>query len=284
VPKRQAPSLWWTVFFWPGSLGKREVPEALSSKGMCCPECRTIQPFFELCPNCGCNFACFVVVEPDGAGQSASTESSGFGRRPGNGLFAPLAAFLSRFGRMPLRVRVMTACLALLLLISAVAGVVRYRSDHHGTYAHRYVLVLYLIKSGINLGEKACDGTYKEWREGVASAAPTYFTEIDSQAVADLKAVKAKIDGIMAEMGDHTDEYEQAAGSLARIYALYEIMNSTILTSRDSVSQHTAELAAAREEFDREIRNLKANMPLPLAQEVKTAGQKYDLRFMEAAL
>lgn len=195
------------------------------------------------------------------------------------GICHPLHTTLVRLGTASLRARVIALGVMSLLLISLVVGIVQNRSNVRREYAHNYIQALYVIKSGMNLGEMVCKGTFNAWR-GVESSAAPEASGIGPQARADLDSVKAAVNKIMGELGTPSAEYSKAARILQKLYAIYEKMNSMIINSTGSLSRHESEIAAAREEFTREIEGLKANLPAPLAEELKQAGKKYDLRFM----
>jgi len=172
------------------------------------------------------------------------------------------------------------ACSIFLLLALVVVGTVLYRSHMQKNYSHNYVLALYGIKSGMNLAGVVCDGKYQAWKDGVSSDAPTASRGVDPRAVADLETVKTEINGIMGGMGTPTTEYAQAAQKLQNLYAIYEKLQAMITNYPDSLSTHRAEIVAATEEFSTGIENLKADLPVPLAEEFKKTAQIYDLRFM----
>lgn len=284
VPKRTAHPLWWRLFFWPGAMARQQVPEHIQLAGMYCPLCRKGQPFSDRCAFCGCAFSFFVVMNTGKLSKNKRhsnvtvppvTAEQGIW----HGLLAPLHTTLVRLGKASLRARVTALGVISLLLISLVVGIVQNRSNVRREYAHNYIQALYVIKSGMNLGEMVCKGTFNAWR-GVESSAAPEASGIGPQARADLDSVKTAINKIMGELGAPSVEYSKAARILQKLYAIYEKMNSMIINSTGSLSRHESEIAAAREEFTREIDNLKANFPAPLAEELKKAGKKYDLRFM----
>jgi len=195
-----------------------------------------------------------------------------------NGVVSPGTA-KQGIGKASLRARAITICVMFLLLISLAAGIVQYRSNMQKQYSQNYVLALYVMKSGMNLGEMVCNGTYNDWR-GVEPSTVPKDDGIGPQALADLESVRVETDRIMGKLSSPSEEYSKAALILQKLYALYEKTNSMVSDSPGSLSRYKAEIDAAREEFSREIENLKANVPSPLAEELRTAGKKYDLRFM----
>lgn len=284
VPKKSSPPLWWRFFFWPDAMGTHKVPEHLRSAGMYCPECRRGQPFSERCSFCDCDFACFVLIGSNAPSLNKLRSSGTF--LPDNpkkgichGLLSRLQAALGSFSNASLRARVIVLGITFLLLVSVVAGIMQHRSHLRRQYAQNYVRALYTIKSGMNLGEMICNGTFNAWRGVEPSTVPRSGT-INPQALADLESVKTEIDKIMKKLDKPSAEYSQAARILEKLYALYEKTNSMVINSPDSLSLSMKEYLTAREEFSREIENLKSNLPLPLAGELKIAAQKYDLRFM----
>lgn len=172
------------------------------------------------------------------------------------------------------------ACSAFLLLALVVMGTVQYRSHLQKNYSKDYVLALYGIKSGMHLAGLVCEGKYQTWKDGVSSDTSTSSRGVDPRAVADLEAVNAEINGIMGKMATPSTEYAHAARTLLNLYEIYEKMQSAITNYPDSISTHRAGIVAATAEFSTGIENLKADLPVPLAEEFKKAGQKYDLRFM----
>lgn len=281
VPKKSSPPLWWRFFFWPDAKGIHKVPEHLRSAGMYCPECRRGQPFSERCSFCDCDFACFVLIRfnapPLNKLRSNDTVSPA---PPKKGmLLSRLRAAPDSFSKASLRARVVVLCMTFLLLVSLVAGIMQHRSHLRKQYAQNYVRALYTIKSGMNLGEMICNGTFNAWRGVEPSTVPRTGT-INPQALADLKSVKTEIDKIMKKLDKPSAEYSLAARTLQKLYALYEKTNSMVINSPDSLSLNRKEYLTARKEFSLEIENLKSNLPLPLVEELKIAGQKYDLRFM----
>lgn len=284
IPKKTARPLWLRIFFWPGAMAPEKVPVRVRVAGMYCPLCRKGQPFSDRCVFCGCAFSCFVVMDTgkvsrnkrhtNGAGPPVTAK-----RGICSGLLAPLHTTLARLSRASLRARMIAVGVMFLLLILLVVAMVQNQRDVRREYAHNYIQALYVIKSGMNLGEMVCNGTFNAWR-GVESSAAPEAGKLGPQAAADLASVKAEIDKIMGKLGAPSAEYSKAARILQKLYAIYEKMNSMIINPPGSLSRHETEIVAAREEFSREIEDLKANLPAPLAEELKKAGKKYDLRFM----
>jgi len=196
------------------------------------------------------------------------------------GWLASTQTYLARLNKSSFRAWMIAACSTFLLLALVVVGMGLYRSHLQKNYSQNYVLALYGIKSGMSLAGVVCDGKYQSWKDGVSSGATTASRGVDPRAVADLEAVKTEINSIMTGMGTPTTEYAQAARKLQSLFAIYEKLQSIVTDYPDSLSTRRAEIVAATEEFSSGIENLKADLPVPLAEEFKKAGQKYDLRFM----
>ena len=261
-----------------------KVPDHVQSSGMYCPLCKNKQPFSDRCTFCGCAFSCFVIVNSETP--SGNQLHSGETVAPGSGkqgtfhrINTILRAPLVRFSTASSRSRMTVLCVLVLLLISLAIWTVQHRSYLQEQYAQKYVVALYGINSGMNLTGMVCEGKYKAWKDGVTAEASPAIT-VDFQTLADLEGVKAYVDETIGEMGAAPKEYEQADRILQRLYAIYANMNSMIINSPGSLPQRKIELGAAREDFSREIEDLKSNLPAPLVEELKKAGQKYDLRFM----
>ncbi|HEX2767874.1 MAG TPA: hypothetical protein VHN12_01205 [Geobacteraceae bacterium] len=245
-----------------------------------CPECGNGQPVSDRCAYCGISFSSNVADESDVSPGNELNAGGVSSAKPGiYSLSAPIKAFPVILGKMSQRVRVIALSLLLVSIVSLVAGIAQYRSHLKRHYLQNYVLALYGIKSGMEMTGRICEGKYKVWREGVSSASPASGA-IDPRTLADLKSVKVEIDSIMVKVGDPPKEYNQAAGRLQDMYSIYDKINALIIKSPDSLSRHTPEIVAAGKSFSLEIENLKANMPVPLADEFRKAGQKYDLRFL----
>jgi hypothetical protein len=274
VPKRKAPDLWWRIVFWPDAIGKQWVPDHLRSTGMYCPNCRKGQTFGDHCSFCGCNFSCFVVIKTNSDTKTVSTQNkSGRLNAAPKRLHYRLLPWL---GKSSPQLRAMIAGVAVLLLASLVVGTVQYRNSKRKQYVHNYVLALYGIKSGMNLGEKVCDGTYNAWR-GVESASST----MHHQALADLELVKAENARIMKMVSSPPKEYNQVARILYKLHENYEKTNSMLINSQDNPSRLKPVFVATEKEFSQGILDLKASMPAPLLEEIKKANQKYKMKFME---
>lgn len=284
IPEKTSPTSWWSFFSRPKTMEMHKVPEHLRSAGMYCLKCRKLQPFSDQCAFCSCTFSGFAVIKPDTVSQN---------KRLSNDTVPPVIAkqgihnerhgllhtLLAKFATVSLRTRTMALGVSFLLLISLAAGIVNYQNHMQRQYSQNFVLALYVIKSGMNLGEMICNGTFNAWR-GVESSTAADAGEIDPQAVADLESVNAEINRVLGTLGTPPAEYRHAAQILQKLYTLYEKTNSMVINSPGSVPRNMAAISAAREEFSREIGNLKASMPAPLAKELKRSGQKYDLRFI----
>lgn len=286
VPKGSPFSTWLRSFFWPNAMVKEKVPAHMRSEGMYCPMCRKRQPFSDRCAFCSCTFSSFVIIKPDAASQNKQYSNKtvppgAAGQVFCHGLRTHLHASLARFSKASFRARAIALSGIFLLLVSLVVGIEHYRSEKQRQYTQNYVMALYVIKSGMNLGEMVCNGTFNAWR-GVESSTVIGASGIAPQALADLESVKAEINRIMGTLAAPPAEYSQAAQILQKLYGLYEKTNSIVINSPNSLTRNMTEIAAAREEFSREIGILKANLPAPLAAEVGKAGQKYDLSFMAA--
>lgn len=284
VPEKTLPPFWLRIFFRPKTIAMHKVPEHDQSSGMYCPLCKNKQPFSDRCTFCGCSFSRFVIVNsetPSGDQlHSGETVATGGGKQGAFHRFnALIRASLVRFSTASLRTRMIVLCVPVLLLTSLAIWTVQHRNYLKDHYSQRYVVALYGINSGMNLTGMVCEGRYKAWKEGVPAEASPAIT-VDFQTLADLEGVKAYVDETMGEMGAAPEEYEQADRILRQLYAIYAKMNSMIINSPGSLSQRKIELGAAREEYSRGIEDLKENLPAPLVEELKKAGQKYDLRFM----
>ena len=283
IPKESA-TLWWRIAFWQDAMKRHNVPEHVRPAGMYCPLCGKRQPLSDQCAFCKCDFPCFVIVRANMASNlkrlpkgtnSTDTAKHGICDR----LFAPLHAVFSQIGKASLRIKAVTICVMILLSVSLVLGISHYRSDLQKQYSQRFVVALYGIKSGITMSGMVCEGKYKTWKEGTPLNSSS-SSEIDSQTIADLVAVKTEVDGIMGKLGAASAKNDQSLRTLLRIYAIYDKLNSMIINSPDSLSLHKTEIATAGDDFAREIKVLKANLPASLAEEFKIFSKKYDLQFM----
>lgn len=266
-------------------MGIHKVPEYERSTGMFCPMCNKGQPFSDHCTFCGCAFSCFVVMKSDSLTHNklnTNVTALPFAAKPGilHRLLTPLSSSYTWFNKASLMVRVISLCIMLLLLISLVVGIGQYRTLLQKEYTQKYVVALYGINSGMNLTGMIFDGKYKAWKEGVSVEISASST-VDSQTIEDLNSVKSYIDETRVKMGTAPAELAQAARILQKLYEIYEKMNSRIIDSQYSSSLHESEIIEAREKFSTEIKNLKTNLPAPLAEELKKTDQKYNLNFME---
>ncbi|MDD2732321.1 MAG: hypothetical protein PHF56_00145 [Desulfuromonadaceae bacterium] len=275
----------WKIRFRSEALNTQNIPEHVRASGLYCPACGKGQVLSRRCVYCGCAFACYVIMETPAAsgekqqpGTSGSSASIKQGR---SSRFFPLyKTTIDNFTALSLRIRVIAVCVLLLCAILAAIGIIQYQNSVQKQYTQNFILALYGIKSGMSMTGMICAGEYSAWKEGVPSETPV-SGEIDSQATADLATVKAEVDALMAKTENPPSEYRQSALTLRKLYALYGTMNAEILSSPDFLSRCKADVAAAHEDFSREIENLKTQMPGALTEAFKKAGQKYDLRFME---
>jgi hypothetical protein len=231
-----------------------------------CPNCGYGQPLSESCEYCGIPFTPLAADESDAG--------------PGNdSLSSPDKALPVIPGRMSPRFRVIALALLFVSIVSLVAGITRYRSHSQSQFFRNYVLALYGLNSGMEMTGRVSEGKYRAWKEGVTSFVPE-SSGIDSDTLADLKSVKTEIDVVMEKLDSPPAGCDRAALILRRLYSIYDKSYALIVRSPDSPSLCKRDIAAAREEFSREISDLKVNLPVPLALELRKAGQKYNLRFM----
>jgi hypothetical protein len=245
-----------------------------------CPGCGKGQPVSECCVSCGIPFSSFAADESD-ADPSNELKAEGVtvGELGSYSLSSLIEAFPLILGRIAQRRRIIALFLLFVSIVSLVAVIAQYRSHMQGQYLQNYVLAIYGIKSGMEMAGRVCEGKYRAWKEGVPSDAPKSGA-IDPRTLADMKSVKAEIDGIMGKVVDPPNEYNQASLRLQNLYAIYNRINTLIINSPGSLSLQRSEMVAAKEGFSREIKNLKGEMPAPLADEFIKAGKKYDLRFL----
>jgi hypothetical protein len=245
-----------------------------------CPGCGKGQPVSEHCTYCGVPFSSFVADGNDaGAGNELVTEEVPSAKLISYSLSSLIEAYPAILGKMAQRRRIIALFLLFVSFVSLVAVIAQYRSHLQGQYLQNYVLAIYGIKSGMEISGRVCEGKYRAWKEGVPSDAPESGA-IDPRTLADIKSVKAEIDGIMGKVVDPPNEYNQASLRLQNLYAIYNRINTLIINSTGSLSLQRSELGGAKEEFSREIENLKGEMPAPLADEFRKAGKKYDMRFL----
>ncbi|HIJ94832.1 MAG TPA: hypothetical protein HPP94_03655 [Desulfuromonadales bacterium] len=277
VPKAMA-TIPWKIAYRSEALKSTHVPPHIRSGGMHCPACGKGQPFSRRCTFCGCDFACFIIMESPLSQKRKKSPGSRNNHRKKRS-FAFSGNVTSRLSALPLRYRVLAVAGALIAALLVAFALVQYQRSVRKQYTQNFILALYGIKSGISLTTLVCEGDYNAWKGGDSAVSST-GNQTDLQAIADLQTVKIEVDGLVAKIGTAPAEYALSRQILSTMYANYGEISTKLIASTEALSNCKPEAAATNEKFMRDIESLKAKMPASLTKEFKKAGLKYDLRFM----
>ncbi len=249
-----------------------------------CPRCGKKQLLSYYCVSCRVAFAGYFTLDPEKSGhrEERGNGDEGTGSAPRKRSFRLLSPFLARLARLkskPLRYRGIAASMAFLILFGSIILIRQNHVSSERRYLHNYVLALYGIRSGMELSSSIC-GSYTNTGNKDASPGLSLDGKINPEKKSDLDTIKHEVDSIMEEMGPPPEKLSGAAETLRKLCAVYKKQDVLANGPSGSVALYEREVDASRENFVRLLEDLKANLPGPLADELKKDGKKYDLRFI----
>jgi hypothetical protein len=197
----------------------------------------------------------------------------------GPSLAKTAAVTAARFGSKSLRFRIITACLVFLSIVAVLSGALLNRKNTERQYLTNYVLGIYGLKSGMIRCSRTCGDIIDEWKKGNSSGLPDKH-EISREDKEDMAIVKGQIDLVMRKLENPPGGYAQLSTKLQNMYCNYRELNDLANAPLGRLPSFESKVKEAKDNFSREIENLKLNMPDQLTEELKRSGIKYNLSFI----
>jgi hypothetical protein len=159
-------------------------------------------------------------------------------------------------------------------------GMVKYRDlEAEKAYPGKYVVALYGIESGFDRGNSF--GRRLLPGPSLTGGADPDRTVLGREEQDELDTVRVEVDRLMEELRNPPDALRDAGQRLTRLYAVYREQDQLVRRRLGSPADYDGLLRKAEHDFSRTLAELKSGLPGLLREEVKTAGIKYNLKFME---
>lgn len=248
-------------------------------KTVVCPACGADFLFSRACPSCTAPFQNFLLVCSERPRKKTAIPA---GKLPKD-LEWRASQWLNSatllFGNIPVRIRVFSAVIVLVLaLLAAGSSYFSHRQDERD-YLKNYVLALYGIKSGFDRGSNISSDLVSESRR---AGVPGYYpTGAVSEQLEELATVQAEVDRLMERLKNPPKSLADAKARLQVIYFIHKRHYSLLSAPRGSVDEYERRQRETREEFLHALLQCKTSFPPQLRTEVKKSGARYNLRFLE---
>lgn len=163
---------------------------------------------------------------------------------------------------------VIVAGLAIVVALTA-SGVKMYKQHKlERKYAMFFTKTLYTIKSGTDYSLLVSDKTIKQ-------ANDKGILRITAEDEASLNKVKGIADQHLQQLKEPPTKYTNANESFGKVYAAYAKLHSTVVAPSGTTQSFSDAVAQYDNNFRQAAKELKANLPEELSQDLKNATVKY---------
>jgi len=169
----------------------------------------------------------------------------------------------------------------IMVIALLAAGVTIYNNKKmERQYAASYVIALYGIKSGSDLNLTKCAKISAEWKSKLDSG-QSFTPRISAGDEADLTTVKNEIDGAMQKLRKTPKKFAAANDKLINLHGVYAKSLAATLAPSGTPTSFTDSVSKVENEFNLAVKDLKANLPEELKDEVRRVLPRYNgLKFM----
>jgi hypothetical protein len=141
-------------------------------------------------------------------------------------------------------------------------------------YTTAYIMALYGIKMGTDLGLNACGKISTDWAAKSSSGqnSPPLATVDDENQ---LNKVKAQTDKYLQKLKDPPSAFAESNEKLLKLYDLFLKLHTASLKPSGTVTSFVSQTQQAEKDFKVASADLKKNLPTELSQELVIAKTKY---------
>ena len=162
----------------------------------------------------------------------------------------------------------------LVLVLVGGLGKLYLDSNTHQAYAKNFVVALYGVKSGTDLGLDLIDSLAGEWQKnlGAGGIAP----RASQKDLDKLGKVKQRIRQAMTGLEDCPEKFVTARQKLVRLHGIYEQIYALNVSKANSLDELNASEARLKTAFFKAADDLKRVMPEELSTELKSSVARYN--------
>lgn len=233
-----------------------------------CSVCGQHFPYAAACPFCRSAFKGFVRVALAGTLPEARQAPPRKGEIP-----PPAAAW-----RLSHRLTLVLTALLLLSVLAAGGGYYFHLQHARRVFVSNSVLVLYGLKSGFERGKTLGAAYLAEAGGGVPAAS---LRERHGEELADLDTIRREVERLMAGLNDPPLQLRDFAARIRALHAASLRQEALLRDPGGAADGLQGELEFRQQEFAELLEGIRGALPPLVREEVKNAGTRYDLRFLE---
>lgn len=249
-----------------------------------CVECGQELGVSDVCVQCGSLYPDYCVVQsakPVVRKQQGSGFSLGLSLG-GTRTVVPQAVIVDDKPARHFNARPLIYVAAAVLLVVLAVGLGKYYLVDQGQqkFSKDFVVALYGIKSGTDLSLKKCAAITSEW-QGKSGPGRAIAPRLSQKELDDLGKVRDEIDKTLKALENPPEEFITANEKLTRLYQIYEQLYDLSTGPPASLTGFSTSAQKLEADFLKAAHDLKASLPEPLENELRTAVAKYrNLRFL----
>jgi hypothetical protein len=247
---------------------------ALKKEGkIYCVKCESELGLLNICKGCGALLPGYHIVQatkPARRKLHKPSYSFGFATKAEVGPLAGRTAESASAKPLLLKVGI----LAVMVLLVIAAGTYYHNQKTEREYARNFVLSLYGITYGVDLGLKNSSAIAAEWK--IKAETGQYFSpRIRPEQEAALGKVKAELDTVMQKLGETPEKFRSVNERLIGLRAVYARTHALNIAPPDTLAKYEESLGKLEGEYSRSAHELMASLPAPLLEEVRSAAPRY---------
>jgi hypothetical protein len=141
-------------------------------------------------------------------------------------------------------------------------------------YAETYVMALYGIKMGTDLGLKVCSKVSDDWTSKNSSG-QNVPPQVTTDDIDQLNKIKIKTDKYLQKLNDPPSTFTEANVRLRKLNELFLKLHAAALTPTGTVATYATLTKNTENDFISATAELQKNLPAEISEELKIAKAKY---------
>ena len=242
--------------------------QAFGNLKVFCSVCGKHFSYAAACPFCRSAFKGFVRVALAGTLPEAEQAQPRKGE-----LSRPAAAW-----RLSRHLTLVLTSLLFIIVLAAGGGYYFHKMQTRRVFVSNSVLVIYGLKSGFERGKSLGTAYLAEVGGGAPAAS---LRERHGDELADLDTIRREVDRLMAGLNDQPLQLLDFAARIRALHAASLRQESVLREPGGAADGLQGELESRQQEFAELLEGIRGALPLLVRDEVKNAGRRYDLRFLE---
>lgn len=253
-----------------------EPGDLTEDKLLHCARCDRRQSIATHCSACGHEFTGYLRVSCLDAGINQPDDRSRQTGAPSTTQAVDLVTgIIERIRKSPRLI----ACLALAAVVITAVTFAYNRAAAEKRFLTNYVTTLYGINAGVELsGRIYCGSSAPPAIEGEARSGSEPETEEGQE---ELLTVREEVDSFMRKLDKPPQEYRTATIKLHALYELYGRFHTLAVENLSQPQQATDRCEELRNQYSATLAEIKRDIHPKLAKELKSAGTRYNLKFMQ---